>query len=210
MKNLNTILIGVLVVAVGVLYYLHFAGSGDGNVTKSEISGVSPVEGVVYVNTDSLFKNYEKYKELSEQYQAKAQSLEAEFQNRAQGLQQEVANYQQTRNNLTIGQARAVEEDLVKKEQNLMQYQQSLQQQLLQEEADMINELYDGVTEYLKEYGGENNLQVVLTYSGANRNILFASDSLDITETIVNGLNQQYQSGDMSTATEADTTSVEN
>ena len=210
MKNLNTILISVLVVAVGVLYYLQFAGSGEDNVTKNEIAGVSQVQGVVFVNTDSLFANYEKYEELSTQYQSKAQSLEAEFQNRAQGLQREVANYQQTRSNLTIGQARAVEEDLVKKEQNLMQYQQSLQQQLLQEEADMINELYAGVTDYLKQYGGENDLQVVLTYSGANRNILFASDSLDITEAIVAGLNEQYQAGGMPEATPADTTATAN
>lgn len=206
MKNLNTILIGILIVAVGVLYFIQFS-SAPAASQESATSDSGPVpEGVVFVNTDSLFENYDKYQALSKQYETKAQSLQTEYQNRAEGLQREVANYQQTRNNLTIGQARAVEEDLVKKEQNLMQYQQSLQQQLMQEESTMINDLYDGIQKYLDKYGKENNIQVVLTYSNSNRNVLFANDALDITKTIVEGLNQSYNNGSM---VSADTTAVQ-
>ncbi len=89
MKNLNTILLGVLVVAVGVLYYLHFSGpSAEDNAGTGISSGVSP-EGIVFINTDSLFQKYDKYKVMSDEYQEKAKGLEAEFQNRAQGLQRE-------------------------------------------------------------------------------------------------------------------------
>ena len=209
MKNLNTIILGVLVVAVGVLYYLHFSSQSFADkLSEAQSSGEFTPEGIAFINTDSLFENYDKYQDMSEDYENKAKNLEAEFQNRAQGLQREVANYQQTRNNLTIGQARAVEEDLMNKEQNLRQYQQSLQQQLLQDENKMINELFNGVTEYLNEYGKKHNLQVVLTYSTSNRNILFASDSLDITKSIVKGLNNKYNKGQVKAPASADTTSV--
>jgi len=42
-----------------------------------------------------------------------------------------VQAYQAGANNLTIGQARALEEDLQKKGQNLQLYEQSLQQQIM-------------------------------------------------------------------------------
>ena len=207
----NNISIGlnvVLLIAVVVLYVLHFSGdSGSGEY--KEVGSATPVDlSIAYVNSDSLLKNYDFFKELEMQLIEKRDKLNAEYQNRAEGLQKEISNFQTTAGNMTISQARAVEEDLRKKQQNLMMYQEQLAQQLMQEEAKMNSDLYDKVSNYLHDYGLNKDLQIVLTYTKGS-GVLYANDSLDITDQIIIGLNDAYkteQSGGKVEAV-ADTTS---
>jgi len=187
-KNLSLALNIVLVIAVGVLYYLHFSGS-KGSAGAS--NGLSSDLSVAYINSDSLLTKYEYFKEIQKKIEEKRGKLEAEYGNRAQGLQTEIENFQRNGQNMSIAQARAVEEDLMKKQQNLMRYQESLSQELMAEEGKLQNELYDKIALYLKEYGTQNNLQLVLTYSKGS-GVLFASDSLNITEQVLTGLNAAY------------------
>ena len=108
-------------------------------------------------------------------------------------------------NNLTIAQARAVEEDLGRKRQNLLQYQETISQDLMREEAAITQELYEKVSSYLKTYGDDNNLQVVLTYS-AGSGLLYANEGLNITDQVISGLNSLYEADN---AVASDSTVVE-
>lgn len=190
----NNISIGlnvVLLIAVGALYVLYFTGDSDTH-ESSERSAASTVDlSIAYVNSDSLLKNYDFFKDLEKQLISKSEKLNAEYVNRAEGLQREFQNFQSTAANMTIAQGRAVEEDLKKKQQNLMMYQEQLGQQMRAEEAKMNTELYDKVSDYLQDYGTDKNLQLVLTYTKGS-GVLYANDSLDITDQIIFGLNEAY------------------
>ncbi len=192
-NNLSIVLNVILLVAVGVLYVLHF--SGNSASTDNNVSGNSQFNpenfSIAYVNSDSLLKNYNFFKELEKQLIARSEKLNSEYQNRAEGLQREIANFQSTAGNMTISQARAVEEDLRKKQQNLMMYQEQLGQQLRGEEAKMNSDLYDKVSDYLRDYGLNKNLQLVLTYTKGS-GVLYANDSLDITDHVLVGLNDAF------------------
>lgn len=185
----------ILFVAVVVLYVLHFSK----NETLADESNTAVYAGtasnlqIAYVNSDSLLSKYDYFKDKAEELEAKRVKLEAEFNNRAQGLQSEFQNLQQTAQNMTMAQAKAAEENLMKKRENLMQYQQSLQQQLVAEESKVNNELYDKVSNYLNEFGKENNFQLVLTYTKGS-GVLYANDSLNITNQVIAGLNEAYKS----------------
>jgi outer membrane protein len=116
----------------------------------------------------------------------------SDYRNRAQSLQNEITAYQRNVSNLTIGQARALEEDLAKKQQNLQMYQQSLSQELMGEQSRLSRELYERITTFLKKYGQENGLQVVLKYD-ATSDVLYGVEALDITNIVVKGLNDEYK-----------------
>jgi outer membrane protein len=146
---------------------------------------------IAYINSDTLLINYEFSKVAAGELENKKDELQAEYENRARGLQTEITNFQQNAQNMTIAQARAIEEDLTKKQQNLMRYQETLTQTLVQEEAKISNELYDKVSNYLRDYGIANNYQLVLTYQKGS-GVLYANDSLNITQQIVSGLNEAY------------------
>ena len=192
-NNLSIVLNVVLLIAVVVLYVLHFSGKSTSEANNELVdSQINPENfSIAYVNSDSLLKNYDFFKDLEKQLIAKRDKLNIEYQNRAEGLQKEIVNFQSTAGNMSINQARAVEEDLRKKQQNLMMYQEQLGQQLMGEEAKMNSELYDKVSDYLRDYGLNKNLQLVLTYTKGS-GVLYANDSLDITNQIIVGLNEAY------------------
>ena len=193
MKNLSLILNAVLLVAVGVLFFLHF--SGNKPATSGSDSATSAIPGdlkIAYINSDSVLHHYEYLKVNRVTMEEKSKKMEQEYRNRAQGLQNEITAYQRNVSNMTLGQVKAVEEDLGKKQQNLQMYQQSLSQQLMQEEAKLNKELYDRVTAYLKKYAKEKNLHVVLKYDPTS-DLLFAGDGLDVSKDVIDGLNAEYQ-----------------
>jgi len=189
---LSLILNVVLFVAVAVLYFLHFSIQSNSEESSESTMVDSLPVNIAYINSDTLLKNYEFSKVASDQLENRKDELQAEYENRARGLQTEIANFQRNAQNMTIAQARAVEEDLTKKQQNLMRYQETLSQTLLQEESKISNELYNKVANYLRDYGLANNYQIVLTYQKGS-GVLYANDSLNITRKIISGLNQAYQ-----------------
>ncbi len=204
MKNLSLILNAVLLVAVGILFYLHFsAGKPASSVANANAGDVT----IAYIKSDSVLKHYEYLKVNKVQLEEKTKKMDQDYRNRAIGLQNEIAAYQRNVSSMTLGQVRATEEDLGKKQQNLQMFQQSLGQQLMEEEAKLNKELYDRITVFLKKYGAEKGLQFVLKYDPTS-DVLFAGDALDISQDVITGLNAEYQVEKSGVAPKADSTAT--
>jgi outer membrane protein len=203
MKNLSLVLNIILLIAVGVLYFLHFGGSSS--TESGEVSSAVPGDlKIAYINSDSVLRKYEYLEVKKQQLEVRTKKLDQEYRTRAQGLQNDINDYQRNVGNLTLSQARAVEEDLNKKRQNLAMYEQSLTQELMNEEQKLNRELYDRVTAFLKKYGEEKGLQIVLKYDPTS-DLLFGGNALDITNDVISGLNEDYKK---ETTTTQDSTKV--
>jgi outer membrane protein len=190
MKNLSLILNVVLLIAVAVLYYFKFsakttAGTTSGAALSSEVR-------VAFVNTDSILKYYDYFKDNTARLEAKGKKLDQDLRNRAQSFQSEYDSYQRNVSNLTIGQAKAVEEDLGKKQQNLQLYQQSLNQEISNDEAKLRQNLYLRITTYLKTYAKDKGFQMIFKFDPTS-DVLFGHDALDVTSEVTTGLNAGYQ-----------------
>ena len=202
MKNLSLALNAVLIVAVAVLFYLHFSGP---SAAKSIGSGSPKDLKVAYVNSDTILKYYDYFKVNRDKLETKGKRLDQDLKNRAQSFQSDYEAFQRNANNMTPNQFRAVEEDLTKKRQNLQLYQESLSQEMLVEQEKLTKELYSRITTYLKKYSDENGLQAILKYD-ASSDLLYGSDSLDISKVVLKGLNEAYQSEQGSTTSKSDST----
>ncbi len=190
-----------LLVILGSLIALTSCNMKEGSDGAN--TSVAPVKtnlALAYVNSDSLATNYLYFDEVNKELEGLKTKYEKEFANRATGLQRQIEDFQKTANNMTIAQARAVEEDLTRKQQNLQQYQQALTQELLKKEAELNRELYESVAKYLENYGKENGLDFIFKHSTGGE-IWYGDSSMDITSEIVEGLNNQYNSGDMDAET---------
>lgn len=189
MKNISLALNAILLVAVAVLYYLHF---NKGVSTGPSGSGATGDLRLAYINSDTVLKYYDYFKVNRDRLEAKGKQMESELKSRANTLQGEIESYQRNASNLTIGQARAVEEDLGKKRNNLQVYQENLSQQMMIERENLTKDLYNKVTGYLREYGTANGLQIVFKYD-ASSDVMFAGDSMDISREVIKGLNEAYR-----------------
>jgi len=191
MKNLSLVLNILLLVAVIVLFFLHFSDpKTESRFSSSDTTAVD--SKIAYILTDSIVENYDYLDARKVGLESKTKNLQQEYRNRAMGLQNEIAAYQRNRNNLTFGQDQAMQEDLGKKQQNLQMYEQSLSQQLMNEEQKLLKEFYDRLTAFCKKYAEENGLHVILKYDQSS-DVLYGARGIDITRQVINGLNQEYK-----------------
>jgi outer membrane protein len=94
---------------------------------------------------------------------------------------------------MTPNQQRAKQEELVKKEQNLMTYRDNLMQELSSDESTLYSEVYDRVQKFMKIYAESNKVELILSYTRGGA-VWYATDALDITPSVVEGLNKEYLS----------------
>jgi outer membrane protein len=104
---------------------------------------------------------------------------------------------------MTYNQQRGAEEELSRKQQNLELYQQSLSQEIMVDQNNLSKELYERITTFLQEYGKTRSLQLVLKFDTSS-DVLYAGDSLDITQVVIDGLNSKFK--DEKTGVKSDTT----
>ena len=195
-----------IVLLVSIISFTSCNMKEGGEATNSAVAPVKTNLALAYVNSDSLATNYLYFADVNKELEELKAKYEKEFANRATGLQRQIEDFQKTANNMTIAQGRAVEEDLTRKQQNLQQYQQTLTQELLKEEAKLNKELYEAVSSYLGSYGKDNGLDFIFKHSTGGE-IWYGNSAMDITAEVIEGLNNQYASGELNSAT-ADSTAV--
>ena len=202
--NNNTSLIWniVLTLAVAVLFFLHFSSKPSADSGVAADGNVVAGRRTVYVQVDSLLKNYEFFKDTRKELENKNFQLENELTTKGRSLQNEVAFFQQKAQTMTPDQARSTEAQLMKKQQDLVAYRDQSAQALGMEEARKNEELYKNIRAYIEKYNKENGYEYVLGYS-LGGGILFANPSLDVTQKILDGLNKEYKGSDKSAAADS-------
>ncbi len=202
----------VLTVAVIGLYVLHFNGRTSTKTDKVEesVTGAAMPEdlAIAYIIEDSLLSKYEYFIELAEALGKKQQDAETDYTLKAQGLQKEIEGFQRTAGNMTMAQARAVEEDLMRKRQNLMMLQENVRQDMMREESQLNLKLYNKISEFLISYAAEKAYALILNFKRGNA-VMYGHSGLDITSEVLNGLNSQYEAA-TNTSVSTDTTSTGN
>ncbi len=197
MKNLSVALNLVLLVAVGVLYFLHFKKPSATTPVVELKKGVAlpptaEAAQIAYVNTDTLAAKYEYFKNTLDNLQNRKKRLENEVGGRARSLQNEFVAYQQKRNTLSLEQVQLTEQNLSRKEAELRQYGEKVSNDLMREEQAKTEELFKKITDYLKKYAQGKPYKYVFGYTKGS-SILYAQDSLDITKEVLTGLNDEYK-----------------
>ena len=188
MKNTSLIWNVALTIAVAVLYFLHFKGESPAATTATD---AAKGKKIVYVNADSLLKNYSYYKDFQKEFESKAYQLDFELNTKGRSLQNEVQFFQQRAQTMTQEQAVGVQQQLQKKEQDLVQYRDANLKKLEEERQKKTEQFYANIFEYLKKVNKENGYEFVLGYSKGG-GILFANSDNEITAKILEGINKEY------------------
>jgi outer membrane protein len=207
-KNLSIILQSVLLIAVIILYYLHFSKSSTSAApTTNTVSNADTLDtsidldtvingkkpSIVFVNIDSLLEGYSYFQEAQKQLEARASRSERELENKMKNLEAEYTEAQRKAQSgeMTQGQMEKAEQELMKKQQELYKFREDATKRLAEEEQAMTKKIYTDLRDFLKQHQKEGNYDFVLGYTPGG-GILFANDSLDITNKVINALNKNY------------------
>jgi outer membrane protein len=210
----NRILIvlnGILLVAVAVLFYFHFSGAPDAQAESvpqeraeaqpeaappppSTEPGRAPTGKIAFVNIDRLNEESLEIINLISESKRRKSAIEQSVESLSQEYQKKVEEFQ-TSQKAGI----APESELRKKAQDIERIEKEAQEkQMLMDRLSMeINDKNEAfqktVREYMKKWN-DGRYDFVLSYSEAIPSMLIGNPSLEVTDEIIKGLNDEYKS----------------
>jgi len=189
-KNLALYLHALWALVTGVLFFLVLSKP----TTEANPLVATPTDQlphIYYVNYDSLAKKSTYIQQLRDESEARQTNLSRELDRRVKQFQTEVADYQQKGASMSAIQRELKEQELSRKQQELVQYREDVADRLAKDEAGRADAMVDKIKTFLKQQQGLGNVAYVLAYTKQS-NILLANDSLDITTRVIDGLNAQH------------------
>ncbi|MBV8391280.1 MAG: OmpH family outer membrane protein [Mucilaginibacter sp.] len=182
-----------LIITLSIILATVAANAQTAPATTAPAQSTDNKGGIVYINSDTLLSKYAYYAAIKAKLQTLSQNAQAEIAAKGQAFQKEVAAYQKNANSLNLAQRTATEKRLAKKQQDLQALNQNTAAQLQEEQESQNSKLYDKLAAYLKTYCKAKGYKVVLTYSKANPAMLYGDESLDVTQDVLTGLNEEYK-----------------
>ncbi len=160
-----------------------------------QTESLDSVQGIkiAYVEYDSLMAKYLLAIDIHKEMMRKETNINNTIEQKANSLQEEQAEFTRKYQNNVFATAERAQEEyerLARKEQEILQLQQTLVAEYENELQMYHRQLRDSVNNYIIEYNGAKGYDYILTKVGDN--ILYANEALDITQEIVDGLNSRY------------------
>ena len=93
MKNLSIGLNVLLLIAVIVLYILHFSGNGKSTSNQGGTVTMNADARIVYINMDTLLNNYTQSRELNEAFLKKLEANRTELNIKVKNFDREAAEF---------------------------------------------------------------------------------------------------------------------
>ena len=159
--------------------------------------GVCATEGeIVYFELDRVLEEYDMANDLRSVAETKVESINQEVNRRGRKLEKEIADFQEKMDKglMTRSVAEVQGQKLQQKQNEFQQYAAQKQQEIAEEQSVMMNQIADAINEYVEKYNAEKQYAMILTTQGdiLSAPVVTADASLNITEEILKGLNEEY------------------
>ncbi len=167
------------------------------NSASERIASVEGTIPVAVVNADSIFSQYTLAVELREKLTKKQEDARLNVNEKARKLQNDMVDFQRKlENNAFLSRERAEQEGrrLQQREADLQALDQKLTQEILEEQQNSNARLRDSIDAAIEALNKDGKIQLILSTSSLNDNVLYLSPALDITPDVVAYLNENYKS----------------
>ena len=169
--------------------------------TKTDNKSDKKVEAeIVYVNSDSLIKNYEFFKKADKEMATRKSSAMSDLETRGMAIKNEETVLIQRANNMTVGDLEIAKRNLQAKAQNFTQYEESVSKQVGEEERQLAEKMSKNLEDFMKRYAETNGYKMILSYKqGAT--MWYADPKLDITAAVIKAINDEFSKQSTAPAT---------
>ncbi|MDD4108293.1 MAG: OmpH family outer membrane protein [Prolixibacteraceae bacterium] len=195
MKQPSFIIGIVALVAVIVLYFLHFFGNNQPVNEKAQenisYSSESKPLKIAYVKADSVILNYDLAQDLHDEFTKMQEAYNTEYGSKRKLFEQEATAFQEKlQRGGFLTEQRAIQERdrLMGKEQEIMKLDQELTTKLSDLQTTNNQRILDSLLEYLQEYNLQNKYDYI--FNGAD--ILVGDEASNITKEVLQALNTRY------------------
>ena len=183
------------ILALAVSAMLFSCNSKSGNTQAPQAQGeVAPVGSIVYIQMDSRIAGYDMANDLRTELEAKVADIQGDLNKKQRAFESDANEFQTKvqKGLLTQSQAELQNRQLNERLQALQNEGQIKQNEIAEEQAVLLNKVFDAVQTYLTEYNKTHNYALILTTSAASSTVIVGNPSLDITNDVLIGLNEEY------------------
>jgi outer membrane protein len=146
----------------------------------------------VYVDVNKLVDGYERTKVVRAEFEDKAKTLNANVDSLMVDWQNELKNYEKERLKMSKKELELKQELLGNKQQQISNYQQVIQKQIQEEDKKATQTVINDINDFVREYGKAHGHDIIFGASGSG-NIMYADQATDLTENILEGLNNEFK-----------------
>lgn len=206
-QRLSLLLNVVLLVAVIFLYLKVFSGNSGNNNSSSENTNEEKYDStkvnftqkedgklrIAFINVDSLNANYEYLKDADADFKKMQQDAEAKMRARQQAAQKRAQEIEKDYNFMTMSQQKAAQAEMQDMQKKLALAEEEIFGPLQQKFNAEKSKIDKAVKNYVREYCVKENIDFVLGDMQAINFLIYANPAMDITEVIIDGLNEEYK-----------------
>ena len=147
---------------------------------------------LVYVDVNKLLESYKRTEIVRSEFEKKAKTLQSNVDSLILGWQEDLKTYEKERSKMTKKEISLKQELLNNKQQQISSYQQAIQKQIQEEDKKATQTVINDINDYVKEYGKKKGYEIIFGASGSG-NIMYADEGTDLTEKILEGLNNEFE-----------------
>ncbi|RYE00406.1 MAG: OmpH family outer membrane protein [Sphingobacteriales bacterium] len=152
---------------------------------------------LAFVNADTLNKYYLYLKDQEAAFKKKQDAYEGEMANKEKALQNEFAAFQKKvqAGTMTQAEGEATQKRLGQQQQALEKRHQTISAEIAKEQMAIQEEFQKKLDEFLARFNEERQYDFIFTYLKSGGPILYANKAYDITQEVLDAMNEDYKNG---------------
>lgn len=201
MKNLSLYLNVVLLLAVGILFYLHFSG-GSEQIPKQVFRKSAALKdsgqggmSIAYIEMDSLFEKIPFVRRKRKEFEAEQKSIESEWENGYRGLENQRNEFIKKGASITEDMAREFQDQWLRQKERIDMRKDEQVQQLSEKQYRFMGDFQDKLKGFLKDYNDQKQFSYIFSSGTGLDYLAYKDTALDITEDVVSGMKGLLEPG---------------
>ena len=154
------------------------------------IATMASAQNYAVVNSEKIFKSIDQYNQAITQLDQMANDYQTKVDAKFEEVEKIYNAYMQRRSQLSAASQQANEENILKKEQEATEFQESLfgtEGELMKKRLELIQPIQKRVFEAIDKYAQQKGYDMVIDIS-QNATMLYYSDRVDHTDEIIESL----------------------
>jgi outer membrane protein len=184
----------VLLILIGVLFYLHYSSKNNTNIVAA--SSTKPVAGngafrIAYFEMDSVESSFAMVKDVKAELNKKEDAINSELARMEKDYRAKAAQYQSQAASMNQTQSEMAQRDMMQTQQNMQGRKQQLEQEYQEFQMRKQKDVNARIEEFLKDYNKSKNYSYIVSYEPGL--FYYKDTAFNITADLVKGLNEKYK-----------------
>ena len=155
-----------------------------------------------YVDVEEILKEYKGTKDAEKAMNEKSAVIKAQLDQLAADYQKKVTDYYAKAQKMSNKARQEAEGVLMQEQEVLKQRQQQAQVGVQKDGQDRMTEINESIEDFVEDYAKANSYSYILGTSNQTKSVLYGDSKSDITDIILEELNDAYKKDKPNTKTE--------